>query len=294
MRGKWIAAAVTGAGVAYVAQRARRGTPELAAAPPRPVLPTPATAPAATPVTAPETAVTSPSVDESSAVVLDPAPVVVPAVVPVPTVVRTPAPERVVASTPAAEPIVLPEPEPEPEPAVVPEPQPTAEPRPDTAALPVVPPLAESSWEPEPQRRPAPEPVPEPAPEPVRAPAATEVGAFAARPGDDLDELDDEEVDPRERRRTVVALAGFYTGLVCVLVAPVLYGILTRWFFDYETAAELFPFVLVLLAVPAILAALPRTRRFGLYMLLGIAVTAVVVVGVGAAVVWLLLSTDVF
>jgi hypothetical protein len=62
--------------------------------------------------------------------------------------------------------------------------------------------------------------------------------------------------------------------------------------FDYDTAEDLFPFVLVVLAVPLVLIAIPRTRRFGRYMLLGMLATAVVVLGVAAIVVWILIKTD--
>ena len=61
-------------------------------------------------------------------------------------------------------------------------------------------------------------------------------------------------------------------------------------FFDDDTAEGLFPFVVVTLAVPIGLAAVPRTRRFGLYMLLGMVLTAVVVAAVAALVLWVLIS----
>ena len=44
------------------------------------------------------------------------------------------------------------------------------------------------------------------------------------------------------------------------------------------------------LAVPIGLSAAPRTRRFGLYMLLGMVLTAVVVALVAALVLWLLIT----
>ena len=48
--------------------------------------------------------------------------------------------------------------------------------------------------------------------------------------------------------------------------------------------------VLVTLAVPAGLVIAPRTRRFGLYMLVGMATTALVIVGVSAVVLWYLVN----
>ena len=48
-----------------------------------------------------------------------------------------------------------------------------------------------------------------------------------------------------------------------MLVVPGAFAAMLRALFDYETAEELFPFVLVMLAVPIVLIAVPRTRRFG-------------------------------
>ena len=48
---------------------------------------------------------------------------------------------------------------------------------------------------------------------------------------------------------------------------------------DDETTNDLFPMVLVALVVPFGLMAFARTRRFGSYMLIGVVVTALVVVG---------------
>lgn len=86
------------------------------------------------------------------------------------------------------------------------------------------------------------------------------------------------------------ALAGFFTGLVFVIVVPGAYAGLLAALLDYESAEELFPFVLVALAVPIGLLAHPTTRRFGRYMLLGMVSTALVIGGVAALVLWLLVS----
>lgn len=139
---------------------------------------------------------------------------------------------------------------------------------------------------------PAPEQVPEGDPGPD---APSPVPDPEEKPGDEPDREPEDlsERDDRDGPSTRVALLGFYTGLVCVLVAPVLYFSLTRLVFADATAAELTPFVALLLAVPAILVALPRTRRFGLYMLLGLVLTAVVVVLSAAVAVWLLFEAGV-
>jgi 4-amino-4-deoxy-L-arabinose transferase-like glycosyltransferase len=87
-------------------------------------------------------------------------------------------------------------------------------------------------------------------------------------------------------------LAGFFTGMVAVIVVPGLYAAILRWVAGYERAEQLFPFVLALLAVPIGLLVPHHTRRFARYMLLGMVTTAVVVLGVAAAVLWFLLKKD--
>ena len=86
------------------------------------------------------------------------------------------------------------------------------------------------------------------------------------------------------------SLAGFFTGLVLVIVVPGAYAGILASMMDTESAEDLFPFVLVSLAVPIALLVHPTTRRFGRYMLLGIVSTALVVGGVAALVLWLLVS----
>lgn len=86
------------------------------------------------------------------------------------------------------------------------------------------------------------------------------------------------------------SLAGFFTGLVFVVVVPGAYAALLASVMDTESAEDLFPFVLVALAVPIALLVHPHTRRFGRYMLLGIVSTALVVGGVAALVLWFLVN----
>ncbi len=87
-------------------------------------------------------------------------------------------------------------------------------------------------------------------------------------------------------------LSAFFAGLLCVTVVPGAYGGLLSALFDQETAERLFRYVLVVFALPILLAALPRTRRFGIYMLVGMVITAVVVLVVGVATLWVLLNRD--
>ena len=87
---------------------------------------------------------------------------------------------------------------------------------------------------------------------------------------------------------TFSALAGFFTGLLFVGAVPAGYVAALSATVGRERAEELFPFVLLTLAIPLGLLAHPATRRFGSYMWLGIVLTTVVVFGVGALVVWFL------
>ena len=89
---------------------------------------------------------------------------------------------------------------------------------------------------------------------------------------------------------TFTALSGFFTGLAFVILVPGLFIGLLNWLLADDTAEDLFPFVLITLAVPVGLVIAPRTRRFGLYMLLGVVATALVVLGVGGLVLWYMLT----
>jgi hypothetical protein len=91
---------------------------------------------------------------------------------------------------------------------------------------------------------------------------------------------------------TFTALSGFFTGLVLVCVVPGVYLALLDTVFSTETVEDMFPLVLVALALPAVLLALPRTRRFGGYLLIGMVVTLIVVLGVGWLVLWMMLNTQ--
>ena len=85
---------------------------------------------------------------------------------------------------------------------------------------------------------------------------------------------------------TFTALTGFFTGLAFVIVVPGLFAAILNLLVDYHTAEDLFPFVLVMLAVPIGLLVAHRTRRFGIYMVIGMLVTLLVVAGVSALVLW--------
>jgi hypothetical protein len=91
---------------------------------------------------------------------------------------------------------------------------------------------------------------------------------------------------------TFTALTGFFTGLAFVALVPALFVGLLHLLVDDETTNDLFPMVLVALVVPLGLMAASRTRRFGSYMLIGVAVTALVVAGAASLVLWLMVQRD--
>ena len=89
---------------------------------------------------------------------------------------------------------------------------------------------------------------------------------------------------------TFTALSGFFTGMLFVTLVPGGFVGLLRLLFEYQTAEELFPLVLVSLIVPIGLLAVPKTRRFGIYMVLGMVLTALVVLGVASLVLYFLVQ----
>ena len=89
---------------------------------------------------------------------------------------------------------------------------------------------------------------------------------------------------------TFTALTGFFTGLLFVTVVPGGFIGILRLLFSFETAERLFPIVGVTLVVPAVLVANARTRRFGTYMVIGMVITALVVLGVASLVLYVMVS----
>ncbi len=89
-----------------------------------------------------------------------------------------------------------------------------------------------------------------------------------------------------------VPLAGFFTGMLFIILVPGTYAAILKAMVGYQRAEDLFPFVLLTLVVPIGLLAPHHTRRFGRYMLFGALATAVVVVGVALGVLWFLINRD--
>lgn len=126
-------------------------------------------------------------------------------------------------------------------------------------------------------------------------PADTNEPAEPAEPADAAAPADPTAKPPDWWHRdhpTFTALTGFFTGLAFVIVVPGVFAAILSALFDYETAEDLFPFVVLTLAVPIGLLVAPRTRRFGRYMVIGMVTTLLVVLGVAAVVLWVLVSLE--
>ncbi len=125
----------------------------------------------------------------------------------------------------------------------------------------------------------------------------TRVGAAA---GDASPETDETTEDRKALKPTwwhrdhpvFVPLAGFFTGMLFIIVIPGTYAALLKALVGYQRAETLFPFVALTLLVPIGLLVPRHTRRFARYMLFGSIATVVVVVGVGALVLWILIGRD--
>jgi hypothetical protein len=91
---------------------------------------------------------------------------------------------------------------------------------------------------------------------------------------------------------TFSALTGFFAGMLFVTVVPGGFAGLLRLLFHYDTAERLFPLVAVALVVPTALVANRRTRRFGVHFVLGMVVTALVVLGVTSLVLYLMVRYE--
>lgn len=91
---------------------------------------------------------------------------------------------------------------------------------------------------------------------------------------------------------TFTALAGFFAGMLFVTAVPGGFAGVLRLLLPYQTAEKYFPLVLVALVVPVVLLLGERTRRFGKYMLLGMVITALVVVGVTSLVLYFMVQYD--
>lgn len=89
-----------------------------------------------------------------------------------------------------------------------------------------------------------------------------------------------------------VPITGFFTGLLFVALVPAGFLAALDYFFDEETASGLSPLLAITLVIPLGLLVWRPTRRFGRYMVGGMVITALVVIGVTTLVVWLMARND--
>jgi hypothetical protein len=91
---------------------------------------------------------------------------------------------------------------------------------------------------------------------------------------------------------TFAALAGFFSGMLFVTAVPGTFVALLRLLSDEETAEKYFPLALLALLVPVLLLVRRKTRRFGTFMLIGMVLTALVVLGVTSLVLYFMVQAD--
>ncbi|EON23290.1 MULTISPECIES: hypothetical protein [Nocardioides] len=91
---------------------------------------------------------------------------------------------------------------------------------------------------------------------------------------------------------TFAALTGFFSGMLFVTALPGGFVAILRMVLPDETAEKLFPFLLVGLVLPIALLAKRKTRRFGIFMVIGMLITAAVVLGVASLVLYFMVRAD--
>lgn len=91
---------------------------------------------------------------------------------------------------------------------------------------------------------------------------------------------------------TFTALTGFFSGMLFVTVIPGAFASILRLLFDYDRAEELFPLVLFTLILPIALLSVPKSRRYGIYFVIGMVLTALVVIGVASLVAYFMVRAN--
>lgn len=91
---------------------------------------------------------------------------------------------------------------------------------------------------------------------------------------------------------TFAAISGFFSGMLFVTALPGAFAGILRLLFPYERAEDLFPFVLIALVLPVSLLAKRKTRRFGIFMVIGMVLTILVVLGVASLVLYFMVQRD--
>ena len=91
---------------------------------------------------------------------------------------------------------------------------------------------------------------------------------------------------------TFAAIIGFFAGMIYVAVVPGGVAVILRYVLDDPaTKSEFLPVVIALMVLPAVLLLKRKTRRFGIFVLIGIVVTTAVVLGVTSLVLYLMVQT---
>jgi hypothetical protein len=91
---------------------------------------------------------------------------------------------------------------------------------------------------------------------------------------------------------TFTPIMGFFAGLLFVALIPAAFVSALNALFTDEVASGLSPLMAATLVVPVGLLVWRPTRKFGRYMVFGMLMTAVVVIGVTTLVLWLMASQE--
>ena len=89
---------------------------------------------------------------------------------------------------------------------------------------------------------------------------------------------------------TFAGITGFFAGMLFVTALPGAFAGVLRVLFDHETSEQLFPFVVLALALPIAMLVMRKTRRFAQFMFVGMVVTALVVGGVASLVLYFMVD----
>ncbi|PKH44189.1 hypothetical protein [Nocardioides alpinus] len=89
---------------------------------------------------------------------------------------------------------------------------------------------------------------------------------------------------------TFAGITGFFAGMLFVTALPGAFVGILRLLFDYDTAEQLFPLILIALVLPITMLVKRKTRRFAQFMFVGMLVTALVVLGVTSLVLYFMVD----
>ena len=129
-----------------------------------------------------------------------------------------------------------------------------------------------------------------------QAPGPAPAQAPEPEAGDQPSGVDDDGPEPSWWHRshpTFAGLVGFFAGVAYVIAVPGAYaallGLLVK---DSSTQQQLFPLVLLALVIPVAMLVPRKTRRFAMFMFLGIFSTALVITLTAALTIWVMVRID--